>query len=137
MLRPIHARRMAALAAVAGLAVAAVTGCGSGGSSGGNGQLTVLMTDAPIDGVKEVNVTITRVEVHRGASDTEGSWETVFEGSRTFNLLSLANVADVTQLPHLVEDGLPAGHYTQLRLIVDSANLMMEDNTTHPLVIPS
>jgi hypothetical protein len=138
MLRLIHTRRrLAALATVAGLATVAVSGCGGGGSGSSSGQLTVLMTDAPIDGVKEVNVTITRVEVHRGASDAGGAWETVFEGSRTFNLLSLANVPDVTQLPHLVDDGLPAGHYTQLRLIVSSANLVMEDGTTHPVVIPS
>jgi hypothetical protein len=32
---------------------------------------------------------------------------------------------------------VPAGHYTQLRLIVQSASMVMEDGRTVPLVIPS
>src|SRR4051794_38357755 len=55
---------------VVGLA-ASLAGCGgSGGSSSGNGQLSVLMADAPLSltGVSAVNVTISRVDVHGGSS---------------------------------------------------------------------
>jgi hypothetical protein len=134
--------RVAAAAALAGLVALTAAGCGSGGSSSGSGsgQLTVLMADAPpnLGDVTAVNVTISKVEVHRSGSGGEGSgsWVTVFEGAKTFNLLDLANIENVTALPHLVDDGLPAGHYTQLRLIVATASIEV-GGTTFPLVIPS
>jgi hypothetical protein len=100
------------------------------------------MADAPPSGVKEVNVTVTKVEVHSGSSDVQGggSWQTCYQGSRSFNLLDLANVPDVHNLPLIVDrNTLPAGHYTQLRLIVDpnSATIKLADGSVHPLVIPS
>jgi hypothetical protein len=135
-------RRVAAIAAIAGLAVVVAAGCGGGGSSsGGSGQLTVLMADAPPPGVDEVNVTITKCEVHTGGTEaTGGSWKTVFEGQQSFNLLDLANVLNPDALPHIVDRGtLPAGRYTQLRLIVDpnTASIKLADGSVHPLVIPS
>jgi hypothetical protein len=131
--------------ALAGLAVVGGAGCGSGGSSG-SGQLTVLMADAPPAGVKEVNVTVTKVEVHSGGTvdgsgqETGGAWKTVFEGQQTFNLLALANVQNPDALPHIVDRGtLPAGRYTQLRLIVapNGATIKLADDSVQPLVIPS
>jgi len=104
------------------------------------------MADAPPNlggNVTAVNVTVTKVEVHPSNQGTGGSgqndpWKTVFQGSRSFNLLDLANKVDVTQLPHIVDSGLPAGHYDQLRLVVDPANCnIVVDGQTHPLVIPS
>src|SRR5215210_7474764 len=94
-------RRAAALTALAGLAAVMVAGCGgSSGTKEGTGQLTVLMADAPpnLGNVSEVNVTVSRVEVHRSGSgvEGEGTWHTVFQGAKTFNLLDLANVVDVT-----------------------------------------
>jgi hypothetical protein len=101
------------------------------------------MSDAPPNlggNVTAVNVTVTKVEVHSGgdSSGQGGSWRTVFQGSKAFNLLDLANKADVTQLPHIVDAGLPAGHYNQLRMVVDpnTCNIVV-DGQTHPLVIPS
>src|ERR1051326_7150397 len=126
-------RRVAVAATVAGIAALATAGCGGGSGSGsGSGQFTVLMVDAPpnLGNVTEVNVTISKVEVHpnTGGSDSSGQgadtpWKTVFQGSKSFNLLSLANVTDMTTLPHLVDGGLAAGDYDQLPLIVDSATI--------------
>jgi uncharacterized protein DUF4382/carboxypeptidase family protein len=152
------ARKAALVATVAGLAALTAAGCGSSGSgsSAGSGQFTVLMSDAPpnLGNVTEVNVTISKVEVHPSTSGTSaspqqpgtgtgtadqpeaGAWKTVFQGTKTFNLLTLANVKDVTTLPHLVDGGLTAGHYDQLRLIVDSATIKV-DGQTSPLTIPS
>lgn len=126
------------------------------------------MSDAPpnLGSVTEVNVSISKVEVHPSTSGASastqqaspqpgggqsanpgvgsntadqpeaGAWKTVFQGTKTFNLLTLANVKDVTTLPHLVDGGLAAGHYDQLRLIVDSATIKA-DGQTFPLTIPS
>jgi hypothetical protein len=145
MIRMLISGRQAAAVAALGLA-ALMAGCGGGGgSASGSGQLSVLMGDAPLSltGVSAVNVTISKVEVHGGSSvdatgtGTDSSWKTVWQGSQTFNLLALANVKDMTTLPHIVDRGsLPAGHYNQLRMIVSSGNIVV-NGTPQPLVIPS
>lgn len=142
-MKQIPGGRAAAVAALVVLVHLTTAGCGGGGSGSGagsgSGQLTVLMADAPLNfaGATAVNVTVSKVEVHRSGSgsDSSGGWQTVFQGSKSFNLLALANVADVTSLPHLVDGGLAPGHYDQLRIIVDSGSLVV-DGQTKPLVIP-
>lgn len=136
----------AAVAGLVGLVALTAAGCGGGsGSSSGNGSLTVLMADAPpnLGNVSAVNVTVTKVEVHPSSSGTSGSgqdtpWKTVFQGSKKFNLLDLANQTDLARLPHIVDSGLPAGHYDQLRMVLDAAGCsIVVDGQTKPLVIPS
>jgi uncharacterized protein DUF4382/carboxypeptidase family protein len=141
-------RRIAAAAALAGVAAFAA-GCGSGGSSSssGSGSLSLLMSDAPpnLGNVTAVNVTVTKIEVHPGdgtettdpATDTK--WKTVWQGSQTFNLLSLANVTDLTKLPLLVNRGtLSAGHYDSLRMIIAANSATITVNgQTQPLTVPS
>jgi hypothetical protein len=56
-------------------------------------------------------VTIARVEVHH---DDDGSWQTVAEPNKTYNLLELVNGVRET----LGIATLDAGHYTQMRLII-------------------
>ena len=141
-------RRGAAVAALAGLVAITAAGCGgSGGSSSGNGSLSVLMSDAPpnLGNVTAVNVTVTKVEVHpgdgteTGDTSTDPSWKTCWQGSRTFNLLSLANKVNVTDLPLIVDrNSLTAGHYDQLRMVIDPASATITVNgQTQPLSVPS
>src|SRR3989442_7153522 len=123
-------------------------GCGGGGSSAG-GSLSVAMSYSPpnLSGVSAVNVTVTKVEVHSGDgtetgdTSTDTKWKTCWQGSRTFNLLSLANVTDVTQLPLIVDrNSLPAGHYDQLRMIISndpSLTTITVNGSTQPLTVPS
>lgn len=138
----------------------------SSGTESGQLTVLMADAPPDLGNVTEVNVTISRVEVltsGAGAttqqvtppsgSDTvptdtdsggaapntatgSGGWKTVFQGSQTFNLLELANVEDVTTLPHLVDSSLTAGQYNQLRLIVDSGSITV-DGQTYPLTIPS
>jgi len=104
------------------LLVVLITGC-SGGDSGsqqGTGTLSVSLTDAPACGFDEVNVTVSKVRVHQSssASENDGDWsEITLNPARKINLLNLTNGA----LESLGETPLPAGHYTQLRLVL-SAN---------------
>jgi len=100
-----------------------VAGCGgSGGSSGdaapGTGTLGVSLTDAPACGYDKVFVTVTNVRVHQSstASDTDAGW-TDLPGNfpLKIDLLSLNNGT----LKALGEAPLAAGHYTQLRLVLD------------------
>lgn len=114
----------------------------STGTNGTRGIVQLLVSDAPLhlnDGtvVKAVNVKITRVELL--ANETAGSPKvTLFSGAETINLLALANTP-VAQLPQLGLASVPAGVYTQLRLIIDEAgsNVVLGDDSINPLVVAS
>jgi hypothetical protein len=84
------------------------------------------MTDAPACGFDEVNVTVSKVRVHQSssASDTDAGWTNItLDPARKINLLDLN---DPTQpnlaLDNLGETPLAAGHYTQLRLVLEDNN---------------
>lgn len=85
---------------------------GSGSSSGGDGTLSLSLTDSTTQDYRAVYVTIDRVDVHR----TDGNWEIVATPQATYNLLELVNGVTVV----LGEDLLPAGDYSQMRLIIGS-----------------
>jgi hypothetical protein len=82
------------------------------------GTLGVSMTDAPACGFDAVNVTVSKVRVHQSAtaSDTDAGWTDItLSPARKINLLNLTNGA----LDALGQTPLTAGHYTQLRLVLD------------------
>lgn len=106
-------RRFAGAAAIAALMLSACGGSGSGGT----GTLRVALTDAPACGFQAVNVTIEKVRVHQssGAGDNDGGWsDIVLTPARRVNLLDLTNGV----LQELGQTALPAGRYTQLRLVL-------------------
>jgi hypothetical protein len=127
-----------------------VAGCGSdGGGSSQPGTLGVSLTDAPACGFEAVNVTVSKVRVHQSesASDNAAGWTDItVNPPQKINLLDLN---DPTQpnfaLESLGETPLEAGHYTQLRLVLDRntgqslANSVVLENTTAEiaLVTPS
>lgn len=78
-------------------------------------KLNVLLTDAPGD-FESVWVNITSVAIESG-----GEWLTLTEEPRRFDLLTLQN--DVTAA--LGDGELQPGMYGQLRLIVDSASVVI------------
>lgn len=136
---------MVARAAVCGVAGAlAVAACGGGGSDVvgstalptppgtppssmpstplpglGTGELRVALTDAPACGYDEVNVTVERVRVHASSSANpgDGGWTDIaVNPPRRVDLLSLQNGV----LVDLGQTTLPAGQYTQMRLVLAS-----------------
>lgn len=123
--------RRAAAAALAGLLALGLAACGGGGggsdtASGGTGTLRLAMTDAPACGFDTVNVTVEKVRVHQSstAAETDGGWsEVVLNPARRIDLLSLTNGV----LSELGQVALPAGRYTQLRLV------LADNSTTSPL----
>jgi len=84
---------------------------GGGGSDGGQGTLSTSLTDSTTDEYQAVYVTIARVEVHH---DDGGTWQTVAEPNKTYNLLELVNGVRET----LGIATLDSGNYTQMRLII-------------------
>ena len=99
-----------------------VAGCGGGGGGGvtapGTGTLGVSMTDAPACGFDKVYVTVDKVRVNQSSSaaDTDAGWTDItLNPAQKIDLLSLNNGV----LSSLGETPLAAGHYTQLRLVLD------------------
>lgn len=134
-----------AAAAVAAAALLAA-GCGGGGI-GGTGQqagtLRASITDAPTC-YEAVNVTVQKVRVHQSAGAAEGDsgWsEIVLAPAKRVDLVPLTNGV----LEALGQTSLPAGKYTQLRLVLaenDNANPMANAVTPiggseTPLATPS
>lgn len=128
MIETMKTNAKAALLAVA--ASAALVACGGGGDSGvapapASGTLRVALTDAPNcrvgnEDLDKVYVTVERVRVHQ-SSDAEpstGGWtDLAISPARKINLLDLTN----GRLEELGTTPIPAGNYTQVRLVL-SAN---------------
>ncbi len=93
-----------------------MAGCSSS-SDDSTGTLGVSLTDSPACGFDEVNVTVSKVRVHQSSSaaENDSDWHDItLNPARKINLLDLTNGA----LESLGETPLPAGHYTQLRLVL-------------------
>lgn len=122
-------------------ASAMLAACGGGGSSGGTGQLTLQVTDAPVDDATAVVVQFTGVEL-KPAGGNAVSID--YAAPRTIDLLALQG-GDVASL--LDGQTVPAGRYDWVRLKVvtskDSlspsylARLVAGVPTNFPLYVPS
>jgi hypothetical protein len=117
-------RTSTAAACAAATLMLAACGGGNGDSGTSMGTLHASLTDAPSCGYDAVHVTIDRVRVHQSASaaDTDSGWsEVVLSPPKRVDLLTLTNGV----LEELGQTQLPAGTYTQLRLVLapnDAAN---------------
>jgi len=104
------------------LLVILIGGCGGDSSTASApGTLGMSLTDSPACGFDEVNVTVRKVRVHKSssASDTDSGWTDItLNPARKINLLNLTNGV----LDNLGQTPLAAGHYTQLRLVLDPNN---------------
>ena len=104
-------------------------GNGPGATPAGSGRLTVRMKDSPFSDAKAVLVTFKEVKVHRADSDSEDGWESIdFASGATMRTCDLKQLQDATDVLGVAT--LPAGHYTQIRLIVESAALYFENAAT-------
>jgi len=111
-----------------------LTGCGD---NGGKGTLNIQITDAPypLDLIAEARVTIDKIEVHVSDSPTEdsGFLTLPLAAPKTFNLLDLRGGVTET----LVNADLSEGTYGQIRLVVSSAYIKLNDGREPVLDVPS
>ncbi len=116
---------------VAALA-AGVAACGSDSSdSDATGTVSFGLTDAPATEFSNVTVAFTEIQLKPADSD----WISFpLDGFETVNMLDLQG--GVTE-PLITDEEVPAGNYTQLRLIVDTENsfVTLVDNPDAPLTL--
>lgn len=113
------------LAAVSAATLLLAACGGGGGGNASTGTLRLAVTDAPACGYDHVYVTIDSVKVHQSASagENDPGWYTIaLPGMpKRIDLLDLRNGL----LEELGQTALPAGRYTQMRLLLspNSASL--------------
>lgn len=107
------------------------TAC-SNSDSNENAQLEIRLTDAPGD-YEEVNIDIQSVEINASETDSDSGWKTIDVHRGVYNLLKLTNGLD-TVLSHVE---LPAGHISQIRLILGENNSVKKNGVITPLKTPS
>lgn len=132
-------QQLTRIGVLAGGAIAAASLVACGGSSGSGstpaptatlGTLTVALTDAPACGFDAVNVTVNKVRVNKSANagDLDAGWvDVTLSPARKIDLLKLTNGV----LDTLGSTPLEAGHYSQVRLVLD-ANTNGTANTVLP-----
>jgi hypothetical protein len=98
----------------------------------GQGQLKMTMVDAP-SGYDQVNIVVTRVEVHKSGSDENSGWVVINNNLATYDLIKLRNGASVV----LGDNSLDVGHYTQIRLILGSGSNVVVNGIVFSLNVPS
>ncbi len=96
-------------------------------------KFNVYLTDAPGE-YEEVLIDIQEVRVHVETDDSTGGWQdldNVNEG--VYNLLDFTNNLDTL----LASEELPAGHISQMRLVLGENNQIKKDGEYHDLKTPS
>lgn len=108
-------------------ALAAALGACSGGSNANNGSITVSMMDRPVDGITELNITVTEFWVKPQGSGPAFPLDMV-ETPVTVNLLELS-VDD----PAIFIDraNIPAGMYNWLEMTVDDSDSSLANAMTN------
>jgi len=105
------------------------------------GTLRMILVDAPADmeGVESLEIVFDKILIHRGSEieDPVDGWITVLYDTlpveqRTFDLMELVN----GDFGFLCEEELETGTYTQIRIMYESATLVV-DGEPQNLFIPS
>ncbi|ROT95989.1 DUF4382 domain-containing protein [Marinobacter sp. R17] len=130
---------------VQGFAISAMTAalaaCGGGGSSddgAATGTVSVGMTDAPVDSVQEVNVTVTGLVLQPSGDGGERRTFTLDEPAH-INLLNLQN-GNIAQL--VTNEEVQAGDYNWMRLelaedTIDNFSVVPDGGGEYALKVPS
>ena len=116
-----------------------IPSCENKDKSQNNGKITISLTDAAADSLSSVLLDIQSVDVHYTGNDTDsvsadtaGGWVTLNANAGVYNLTELQNGIEKV----IATGELPAGHVTQIRLILGSNNSVIIPQDTLSLVVP-
>lgn len=117
---------------------AGVAACGGGSSdsgSGSTGTVSFGVTDAPATDLSNVTIAFTELRL----KPEDGDWVAFsLDGFEQVNLLDLQG--GLTE-PLITDEEVPAGNYTELRLIIDTENSFVKKESTadarYTLAVPS
>ncbi len=98
----------------------------------GNGEMKMYMVDSPAN-FDAVFINVTEVDVQSATSDTASGWHIINSTPHMYELLSLRNGISAV----LGDTMLPAGHYTQIRLILGAGSYVVINGNNYDLTIPS
>ena len=130
----------AARGALLAMTLSVLTACGGGGGDGPQtGQLSIAVTDTPIDaGITKVNVVFTGVEV-KPENGPSIRFDFAPDDERTIDLLQLQGEASAYLI---VDEEVPAGRYLWARLHVKAekdvhdSTVEYEGGEVYPLYVP-
>ena len=115
------------------LASAFIIGCSDDNpsdSTQGMARMSITAFDAPPpEGIEHLYLNIVEVSVH----NEDNGWMVLSDIDTTIDFLELINGVSV----NLVDDSVPSGFYSQLRLVVSDSNEIVVDSVSYPLTIPS
>lgn len=97
------------------------------------GSVAVLVTDDVIDQFDSLNITFNQVALHRAGDGNDSGWTTLKLDNRTIDLTNLTD--NITS--QVGFDRVPAGTYTQLRIIVLTAVGTMKTGENVTVTVPS
>ena len=120
------------LTALAAACFLVIPGCSSPTGPTDTGHLTLRLKDSPYSDAKSLLVTFAAISAHRADSEFFPLEFANGATSRTCDLKKLQAAEDV-----LGTTALPAGHYTQIRLIVASAALYFDNAAAGPPCAPT
>jgi len=119
-------RRFASIVIILSFVGLSVWQCSDSPTDSETGTLVVRLTDAAAD-FDQVNITFSEISAH-----IDSSWITVQGESQTVNLLEWNNGNSII----IGTAEVPAGQYTQIRLKIESADVVV-DGQTFPMTVPS
>ena len=98
-------------------------------SSDGTGNFQIYLKDQPIDidNAGEILITIREINVQK---EDEG-FLTIWSGEKPYDLLKLRNKEE-----KIVDITLEEGTYTQIRLVVDSGEIVFSDEDRSGMTVP-
>lgn len=97
------------------------------------GKVTVLITDDVIRDFEHLNITFSQIQVHSAGALTPSKWVSVDLATTTIDLTDLANNLTAT----LGLDSITAGKYSQLRILVESAQGVLTTGESVDVIVPS
>ena len=102
-------------------------------SSDGTGNFQIYLKDQPIDidNAEKILVTISEISVQKEEEGFLTLWED-YENPRVYDLIALRD-----QEEKIVDITLKEGTYTQIRLVVDSGEIVFSDGDRPEMIVPS